>query len=34
MTEEKSVRQKAMSEFKALPMKLGRFRDPFSEALD
>jgi len=29
MTEEKSVRQKAMSEFKALPMKLGRFRDPF-----
>lgn len=29
MTEEKSVRQKAMSEFKALPMKLGRLRDPY-----
>jgi len=34
MTEEKSVRQKAMSEFKALPVKLGRFGDPFEERLD
>lgn len=28
MTEEKSVRQKAMSEFKALPIKLGKLCDP------
>lgn len=34
MTEEKSVRQKAMSEFKALPMKLGWFRYLFQEDLD